>query len=156
MAEIIYLTQEGYQEKKDELDYLLHVKRPQIELAISKAREFGDLSENAEYTSAKEEQGHIEDRIRELNALLENVQILERDASMSSSVQVGSSLILYDEDMDEEMRISIVSTVEADIATNKISNQSPLGQGLIGKKVGDEVEIKAPAGILKFRIVRIF
>ena len=155
MAEIIYLTQEGYQEKKEELDYLLHVRRPQTEQAISKAREFGDLSENAEYDAAKEEQGRVEARIRELEELLSNVRILERDESMSDTVQVGSTLVLYDVDMEEEMRISIVSTVEADIASNKISNQSPLGQGLIGKKVGEEVEIKAPAGILRFRIVSI-
>lgn len=155
MAETIYLTQEGYQGKKEELDHLRLVKRPQIEQAISKAREFGDLSENAEYKAAREEQEHIEARIHELEELLSHVEILARDESMHDTVQVGSTLVLYDEEMEEEMKIAIVSTIEADIAAGRISNQSPLGQGLIGKKVGDEVEIKAPAGIAKFRILSI-
>lgn len=155
MAEIIYLTKEGYEAKQKELQYLIHVKRPQAVEAVKTAREFGDLSENAEYDAAKDEQGRVEDRIHELEALLANARILEGEEGESDVVVVGSSLVLFDEDMEEELAVSIVSTVEADFASGKISNQSLLGQSLLGHKVGDDVEVKAPAGTSKFRIIRI-
>ena len=154
MAEIIYLTKEGYQEKQEELNYLIQVKRPQTIEAVKTAKEFGDLSENAEYDAAKDEQGRVEDRIRELEALLSNARILE-NAVGAEAVMVGSTVVLFDEEMEEEMELSIVNTVEADFTNGKISNQSLLGQELMGKKVGDEIEVKAPAGTSKFRIVRI-
>ena len=154
MAEIIYLTKEGYQEKQEELTYLIQVKRPQTIEAVKIAKEFGDLSENAEYDAAKDEQGRVEDRIRELEALLSNARILE-NAVGAESVMVGSTVVLFDEEIEEEMELSIVNTVEADFTNGKISNQSLLGQELMGKKVGDEIEVKAPAGTSKFRIVRI-
>jgi len=155
MAEIIYLTKEGYEEKRNELDYLIHTKRPQVVEAIKVAREFGDLSENAEYDAAKNEQGRIEDRIRELEALLANARILDDANANKDVVSVGTSIVLFDEDMEEEIEVSIVSTVEADFTKGKISNQSLLGQSLIGKKAGDEIEVKAPAGTSKFRIVKV-
>ena len=154
MAEIIYLTKEGYQEKQEELNYLIQVKRPQTIEAVKTAKEFGDLSENAEYDAAKDEQGRVEDRIRELEALLSNARILE-NAVGAEAVMVGSTVVLFDEELEEEMELSIVNTVEADFTNGKISNQSLLGQELMGKKVGDEIEVKAPAGTSKFRIVRI-
>lgn len=153
MAEIVYLTKEGYEEKQKELNYLVEVKRPQTVEAVKTAREFGDLSENAEYDAAKDEQGRVEDRIKELQELLHNARILE--SADSDVVMVGSTVVLYDEDMESEMEVSIVSTVEADFMSGKISNQSLLGQSLIGKKAGDEVEVKAPAGTSTFRIVRV-
>jgi len=153
MADIIYLTKEGYEEKQKELDYLIHVKRPQAVEAVKIAREFGDLSENAEYDAAKDEQGRIEDRIKELKNLLDNARILE--SSDSDVVAIGSTVVLYDEELEEEMEISIVGTVEADFANGKISNQSLLGQSLIGKAEGDEVEVRAPAGVSKFRIIKV-
>lgn len=153
MAEIVYLTKEGYEEKQKELNFLVEVKRPQTVEAVKIAREFGDLSENAEYDAAKDEQGRVEDRIKELQELLHNARILE--SADSDVVVVGSTVVLYDEDMESEMEVSIVSTVEADFMSGKISNQSLLGQSLIGKKAGDEVEVKAPAGTSTFRIVRV-
>lgn len=155
MSEIIFLTQEGYDEKERELDYLIKVRRPQTIEAVRVAREFGDLSENAEYDAAKDEQGRVEDRIRELEELLAHARILESDSAQTDIIMVGSNVVLFDEELEMEMEFSIVSTVEADFASGKISNQSLLGQALLGKKAGDEVEVKAPAGVSKFRIVRV-
>jgi len=155
MAEIIYLTKEGYEEKVQERDYLLNVRRPQIIKAIEEARGHGDLSENAEYDAAKDEQGRIEDRLKELGELLDRARILDISDSDSDAIIIGSKVTLLDLDMDEEMEFSIVNTVEADFMSGKISNQSPLGEALIGKKAGEEVEIKAPAGTSKFRIKKV-
>ena len=155
MAEIIYLTKEGYEEKVQERDYLLNVKRPQIVKAIEEARGHGDLSENAEYDAAKDEQGRIEDRIKELTELLDRARILDISDSESDAIMIGSKVTLLDLDMDEEMDFSIVNTVEADFMSGKISNQSPLGESLIGKKAGEEVEITAPAGTSRFRIIKV-
>lgn len=155
MAEIIYLTKEGYEEKVKERDYLLNVRRPQIVKAIEEARSHGDLSENAEYDAAKDEQGRIEDRIKELSELIDRARILDISDTESDSIIIGSKVVLLDIEMDEEMEVSLVNTVEADFMSGKISNQSPLGESLIGKKAGDEVEIKAPAGTSRFRIIKV-
>ena len=155
MSDIIYLTQEGYDEKEKELDFLIKVRRPQVIEAVKVAREFGDLSENAEYDAAKDEQGRVEDRINELENLLSHARILEDKDTPNDSVSVGSIVVLFDEDMEEECEFSIVSTVEADYFSGKISNQSLLGQARMGKKAGDVVEVKAPAGTSVYRIVRI-
>ena len=155
MSEVIYLTKQGYQEKEQELDYLIKVRRPQTVEAVKVAREFGDLSENAEYDAAKDEQGRVEDRIRELENLLSNVKILEDDATPTDAVAVGTKVTVFDEDMEEEEEFSIVSTVEADFFAGKISNESQLGAALLGHKVGDVVEVKAPMGVSRFRIVKI-
>jgi transcription elongation factor GreA len=152
MADTIYLTQEGFDAKKKELNEL-YERRPQAIEAVKIAREFGDLSENAEYDAAKDEQGRIEDRIHELEELINHARILE-DVT-SDVIMVGSKVLLLDEEMEEEMEVSIVNTVEADYSSGKISTQSLLGQSLVGKKAGDEIEIKAPAGIAKFRILRV-
>lgn len=155
MSEIIYLTKAGYEEKEKELEFLIKVRRPQAIEAVKTAREFGDLSENAEYDAAKDEQGRVEDRIKELENLMANARILEDGDTPSDTVSVGSTVVLFDEDMEEECEFSIVSTVEADYFSGKISNQSLLGQALMGKKTGDVVEVKAPAGTSTYRIVRI-
>lgn len=155
MSEIIYLTQEGYEEKEKELDFLIKVRRPQVIEAVKVARDFGDLSENAEYDAAKDEQGRVEDRIAELENLLAHARILEDGDTSADVISVGSNVVLFDEEMEEECEFSIVSTVEADFFAGKISNQSLLGQALMGKKAGDVVEVKAPAGTSNYRIVRI-
>lgn len=155
MSEIIYLTKQGYEEKEQELDYLIKVRRPQTVEAVKVAREFGDLSENAEYDAAKDEQGRVEDRIRELEDLLSNVKIIEDDNISSDKIAVGTKVIVFDEDMEEEAEFSIVSTVEADYFAGKISNESLLGAALLGHKVGDTVEVKAPMGVSRYRIVKI-
>lgn len=156
MVETIYLTKEGYQKKKEELDDLINVQRPQIIKAVEVARAFGDLRENAEYDAARNEQGRIEDRIKELDALLRHAKILENDeAANSDVVVVGSKLVVWDEDMKEELELIIVNTVEADFDNGRISNKSLLGESLMGHVAGDVVEVKAPAGTSKFRIVRI-
>ena len=155
MSEIIYLTKQGYEEKEQELDYLIKVRRPETVEAVKVAREFGDLSENAEYDAAKDEQGRVEDRIRELEDLLSNVKIIEDDNISSDKIAVGTKVIVFDEDMEEEAEFSIVSTVEADYFAGKISNESLLGAALLGHKVGDTVEVKAPMGVSRYRIVKI-
>ena len=155
MSEIIYLTKEGYEEKERELDYLIKVRRPQAIEAVKVARDFGDLSENAEYDAAKDEQGRIEDRIAELENLLAHARILEESDTPADVISVGSTVVVFDVDMEEEVEFAIVSTVEADYFSGKISNQSLLGQALMGKKVGDVVEVRAPAGASTYRVVRI-
>ena len=155
MSEVIYLTKEGYEEKERELDYLIKVRRPQTVEAVKVAREFGDLSENAEYDAAKDEQGRVEDRIKELEDLLSNVKIIEDEAISSDVVAVGSKVTVFDEDMEEEVEFSLVSTVEADFYAGKISNESLLGAALLGRRAGDTVEVKAPGGVSRYRIVKI-
>lgn len=155
MSEVIYLTKQGFEEKEKELDYLIKVRRPETVEAVRRAREFGDLSENAEYDAAKDEQGRVEDRIRELENLMTHVQILADDEIDGDRIQVGSSFVLYDEDMEEEDEFSIVSTVEADYFSGKISNKSLLGEALLGAKAGDEIEVHAPAGVSRYRVLKV-
>lgn len=155
MAESIKLTQHGFDEKEERLNYLIKVRRPQCVEAIKVAREFGDLSENAEYDAAKDEQGRVEDEIRFLENLLANVEIIADEAS--DAIVVGSKFVLYDVDFEEEHHYSLVSTVEADFTAGKISNGSPLGKALLGKKAGEIVNVVGPNGNNggTFRIVRI-
>ncbi len=154
MAEIV-LTKEGYKAKEEELDYYIKVKRPEAADKVRLAREFGDLSENAEYDAAKDEQGIIEAHIRELEETLKRAKIIDGEAIDTTVVSVGCSVKVHDVEFDETEEYKIVGSAEADFDARMISNESPLGAALIGHKKGDVVEVKAPAGVFQFKILNI-
>jgi len=154
-VQTVYISKEGYEKLKKELDYLLKVKRKELVEAIQQAREFGDLKENAEYKAAKEAQSLNEIKIKELSTRLSAATILEDIDIPADKVYIGATAHLHDLDRDEEIIYTLVSESEADILENKISVGSPIGRGLLGKKVEDEVEIQVPAGILRYKILKI-
>jgi len=149
--EKVYLTEDGYKQLKDELKNLIEVRRREVARRIAEAKEFGDLSENAEYTEAKNEQAWVEGRVAELEQMLKNAAIIAK--SDIATVQIGSTVAVQADGVDEEY--TIVGSQEADPLEHKISNESPIGQALLGKSLGDVVEVNAPAGSLKFRIKSI-
>ncbi len=150
----IYLTQEGYEKLVTELEQLKTVKRRQISKAVGEARSQGDISENAEYDAAKDAQAHNEKLIMELEDKLACVRILDKNIP-SDEVLIGATVKLKDMDTDEELEYTLVSELEADYNQNKISISSPVGQGLLGHKVNQIAQIKIPAGILKYKIIKI-
>jgi transcription elongation factor GreA len=154
MAEI-YLTKKGYQKLMEELEYLKTVKRKELSKAIGAARAHGDISENAEYDAAKDAQGMNEKRIVELEAKLAGARILEDHEISSDEVLIGATVKLKDMDTEEELEYMLVSQEEADYNQNKISIVSPVGAGLMNHRVNDTVEIKIPAGTLKYKILAI-
>ena len=145
-------TKQGYQDLVDELKYLKLTRREEIKEQIAVARGFGDLSENAEYDEARNEQAKVEARIQELEALIENAEIIDESTMDVRSISLGSVVTLYDEDFDEEITYSIVGSNQADPLEQKISDQSPIGRALMGKKAGDRVTVTAPAGDLHFEV----
>ncbi len=152
MAGPVYLSQEGFEKLKKELHELKTIKRKEIIERIETAKELGDLSENAEYADAKEEQSFIEGKIMELEEMVNNAVIIEKDQK-SGWVSIGS--IIKIKSNGEEKEYTIVGSNEADPVHGKISNESPLGQAFLGKRVGDEVEVTVPKGIIKYRIIEI-
>ncbi|MDD5107936.1 MAG: transcription elongation factor GreA [Candidatus Omnitrophica bacterium] len=154
MSGDIYLTQEGYERLVTELEQLKTVKRRQLSRAVGEARSHGDISENAEYDAAKDAQAHNEKQIMELEDKLARVRILDKDMP-SDEVLIGATVKLKDMDTDEELEYTLVSELEADYNQNKISVTSPVGQGLLGHKENEVVEIKIPAGILKYKVIKI-
>ena len=155
MSEIKYFTSEGLQKLKDELEHLIHVERPNIVVAIQEARDKGDLSENAEYDAAKEAQGLLEAKIAELQDLIFNARILDESKIDTSKVLLYSTVRLKNLKINKEMVYTIVPEKEANFKENKISINSPIGQGLLGKQVGDIAEIMVPAGKMSFEIIEI-
>ncbi len=155
MSEIKYFTPEGLQKLKDELEHLIHVERPNIVVAIQEARDKGDLSENAEYDAAKEAQGLLEAKIAELQDLIFNARILDESKIDTSKVLLYSTVRLKNLKINKEMVYTIVPEKEANFKENKISINSPIGQGLLGKQVGDIAEIMVPAGKISFEILEI-
>ena len=151
----IYLSQEGYDDLKKELNNLKSVERPRIINQIAEARDKGDLSENAEYDAAKEAQGLLETRIAKLENDIANARVLDQSTLDTSSVRLLTKVTIKNILNKLEMTYSIVSESEADLAIKKISVTSPIGKGLLGKKVGDVAEIQVPNGIIKFEIVEI-
>lgn len=149
------LTAEGLKKMTDELDYLKNTKRVEVKEQIAIARSFGDLSENSEYDEAKNEQAKVESRISELENILKNVVVISDDELSSGIINVGMNVKVYDEQFDEEVTYSIVGSNEVDPFNNLISDQSPIGNALIGKKVGDEAEVEAPSGIIKLKILEV-
>jgi transcription elongation factor GreA len=157
MAETIKqkYTKQGYQDLVDELKYLKLTRREEIKEQIATARGFGDLSENAEYDEARNEQAKVEARIQELEALIENAEIIDESTMDVRSISLGSVVKLYDEDFEEEITYSIVGSNQADPLEQKISDVSPIGRALMGKKAGDSVTVTAPAGELRFKVLEV-
>ncbi len=153
--EKIPLTKVGYDALEAELKNLKAVERPHIIAAISEARAQGDLSENAEYSAAKEKQSFIEGRIQDLEAVLSRAQVIDVKTVHSNVIRFGATVVVADEDTDEEKSYQIVGDYEADIEKNKISLSSPLAKALIGKEVGDVAEFKAPSGPKTFDIIEV-
>ena len=155
MSEITYFTAEGLQKLKTEIKQLESVDRPFIVQQIADARDKGDLSENAEYHAAKEEQGHLETRISILKMKLINARIIDESQLDTSKVTILSKVKILNQSMKKEFNYTIVPENEANIKEMKISIDSPIGQGLLGKKIGEIAEISVPNGIMKFEILDI-
>ncbi len=155
MAEQFIMTKKGYEEAVARLKYLQTEKRPEIVERIAEARSHGDLSENAEYDAARNEQAANELEITELDYKIKNAVILEENTD-TSFVHIGSKVKVYDEDLDEEETYEITGSTEANAMENKISNESPVGTALLKHKVGDTVTVKAPDGEYKLTIKEIF
>ncbi|MCX8030678.1 MAG: transcription elongation factor GreA [Thermodesulfovibrionales bacterium] len=151
----IPMTAEGLQKLKDELDRLIKVERPAIIQAIAEARAHGDLSENAEYHAAKEKQGFIEARIKELQAKIGLAEVIDTKKINQSKVAFGAKVKVVDLEADEEYEFILVGPEEADIKKKKISLNSPVGKALLGKQVGDIAVVKAPARTIEYEIVEI-
>ncbi|WP_333860213.1 transcription elongation factor GreA [Clostridium sp.] len=149
------MTYEGIKKLEGELEYLKTVKRKEITEKIKVALSFGDLSENSEYDSAKNEQAFVEGRIVQLENMLKNASIVDEDEVPLDIVGIGSIVKVKDYDLDEEVEYLIVGSAEADPINNKISNESPVGKGLMGKKPGDVIEIQVPDGVSKYKILNI-
>lgn len=155
MAKAIKITDDGLKKLQEELENLKTVGRADIAEKIKVARGYGDLSENSEYDEAKNEQAKIEARIVEIEAMLKNVEIISDIKGVAKTVMVGVKVKVYDEVYEEELEYRVVGSTEADPRNNKISDESPVGKALLGKKVGDTVIVDAPAGELKFKILAI-
>jgi len=151
----IYLSQEGHKKLLEDLEHLKTVKRRQLSKAIGEARAHGDISENAEYDAAKEAQGLNEKRISELEEKLSRARILDDKDIPKDEVLIGATVKLKDMDSGEELEYTLVSELEADYDQGKISVNSPVGEGLLGHKENQVIEIKAPARILKYKILKI-
>ena len=150
----VYLTQEGFDELNAELDDLINVKRPANVKSIKEARSLGDLSENADYDAARNEQAEIENIIKQLEVMLENAEIIEQ--TNNDTVSVGNSVsIKYVDDPDDEDEYKIVGSMEADPFSGKISNESPIAKALLNKKVGDIVSVESPNGTYEIEITEI-
>ena len=149
------LTYVGLKKLEDELHDLKVVKRKAVAGKIKEAREQGDLSENAEYDAAKDEQRDIEARIEEIEKILKNAEVVVEDEVDVDKINVGCTVTVYDEEFDEEMKFSIVGSSEANSLKGKISNESPVGKALIGKKVGDTVNVETQAGEFQYRVLNI-
>lgn len=155
MAEFTYITSEGLKKLKKELDHLVSVERPSISKQIGEAIEKGDISENAEYDAAKDAQGMLEARISILQGQIAAARIIDESKINTNCVQILNKVTIKNKKNGATMQYTIVSEHEADIKANKISIKTPIAKGLLGKKVGDIVEIRVPSGSLSFEIVEI-
>ncbi|HRZ41674.1 MAG TPA: transcription elongation factor GreA [Bacteroidales bacterium] len=155
MAKVTYYTKEGFKKLKDELEHLMNVQRPLISNQIAEARDKGDLSENAEYDAAKDAQGMLEMKIAKLQELISNARILDESKMDESKVLLLSTVRLKNHKTGKEMAYTIVPENEADLKLNKVSVNSPIAKGLLGKKVGERAKISAPAGIIELEILEI-
>ncbi len=149
------LTYAGLKKYEDELQELKVNRRREVAQKIKEAREQGDLSENAEYDAAKDEQRDIELRIEELEKLLKNAEVVDEDEVDIDKISIGCQVRVYDVEFDEEMDFRIVGSTEANSLQNKISNESPVGQALMGKKAGDVVDVETQAGTIQYRVLEI-
>ena len=149
------LTYTGLKKLEDELENLKVVKRKEVAAKIKEAREQGDLSENAEYDAAKDEQRDIEARIEELEKILKNAEVVVEDDVDLEKISIGCTVDVYDREFEEEMEFKIVGSTEANSLAGKISNESPVGKALIGKKVGDVVSVETQAGVIEYEVLKI-
>ncbi len=148
------MTYEGLKKLEDELHELKVVRRQEVAQKIKEAREQGDLSENAEYDAAKDEQRDIEARIEEIEKILKNAEVVD-DETGAGTINLGSTVTLFDCEFEEEIEYKIVGSTEAKSLENKISNESPIGKALIGKMAGDEVEVETPSGNMVFKVLKV-
>jgi transcription elongation factor GreA len=155
MSGVSYMTQEGYDKLRSELEHLKTSGRDEAAKAIAEAREKGDLSENAEYDAAKNAQGMLELKINEMEKALAGARVISEDQLDSSKVTVLSNVKILNKKTNKEMTYKLVSESEADLKSMKISVSSPIGQGLLGKKVGDQAVVKTPAGEMVFEVLDI-
>ena len=149
------MTYEGLKKLEDELQELKVVRRKDVAEKIKEAREQGDLSENAEYDAAKDEQRDIEARIEEIEKILKNAEVADDDFEKLGTINLGCTVVVYDCEFEEEMEFKLVGSTEAKSLENKISNEAPLGRAMIGKKAGDVVEVETPNGMLKYEIRKV-
>ena len=155
MSKNAFLTPQGYKELEAKLDELKVIKRREVAEKIKIAREFGDISENAEYDAAKEEQAMIEGEILEIENKLRTATVIDEDSIDTSTVSVGCTVKILDVDFKDTLEYKIVGTTEADPSNNRISNESPVGKALLGKKKGSTVDVDTPSGAVKLKIVDI-
>ncbi|HRY60205.1 MAG TPA: transcription elongation factor GreA [Patescibacteria group bacterium] len=153
MSKEVYLTKEKLEQIQKELKELLEVKRPEVIGRIKDARALGDLSENAEYHSAREEQGFIEGRIEELEYMVKNASIISDDGKKKDRVGLGATVVTSSE--GEKVTFKIVGSAEVDVANGRISNESPIGKAMMNKKEGETVEVETPGGKMKYKILKI-
>ena len=149
------LTSKGMQALEDELQDLKVVKRKEIAQKIKEAREQGDLSENAEYDAAKDEQRSIEAKIEEREKIRRNAEVIDEAGVDKDTVSIGSTVRFYDEEFDEELEYRIVGSTESDIMKGLISNESPLGKALVGAKIGQEIEVESADGVSRYKVLEI-
>ena len=149
------MTYEGLKKLEDELQDLKVNRRQEVAQKIREAREQGDLSENAEYDAAKDEQRDIEARIEELEKILKNAEVIDEDDVAIDTISVGCCVTLLDVEFDDEMKFKIVGSTEANSLKGKISNESPVGKALIGKQVGDVITVETPAGSFQYKVLEI-
>lgn len=151
----VILTSEGLEKLEKELEYLKTVKRQEVAAEIKVALGYGDLSENSEYDEAKNKQAQMEIRIVEIETMLKNAKVIDEADISTETVSLGCTVKVYDVEFDEELEYSIVGSTEADPSNGKISDESPVGSALLGKAVGDKVEVPAPAGSISLEILEI-
>ncbi|OQA15118.1 MAG: Transcription elongation factor GreA [bacterium ADurb.Bin363] len=151
----VVLTYEGLQKLEQELEFLKAVKRREVAERIKQALSFGDISENSEYDEAKNEQAHVEGRIVQLENMLKNAKVIDEDDVKTDVVSIGSKVTILDVEFNEEIEYYIVGSAEANPSQFKISNESPVGSALMGKKKGTVVDVNVPDGIVKFKIINI-
>lgn len=155
MSGIFYMTKEGLEKLQEEVKYLKTVKRQEIAKAIAEAREKGDLSENAEYHAAKEEQGHLEAKIADMETKLASARIIDESKLDASKAGILSNVEVLNKKMNKKMKFLLVSEAEANLKENKLSVTSPIGKALLGKAEGDVVKAQTPGGELEFEILKI-
>ncbi|CAM4202467.1 transcription elongation factor GreA [Saccharibacillus endophyticus] len=153
--EEVVLTQEGFDKLQAELDDLKYVKRKELAARIKLAISYGDLKENSEYHSAKDDQGFMETRIMILEKMLTKARIVDTSDSDSSAIGVGSNVVLKDIEFGDTLEYQVVGPAEADVASGKISYESPLGKALMGKAVGDKIDVEAPMGMIHYELLEI-
>lgn len=152
---ISYMTEDGYKKLMDEVTYLETVKRPEISRQIAEARDKGDLSENAEYDAAKEAQGLLEAKISQLKGLIANARLIDERQITTDAVQIMNKVKIKNVKNNQIITYTLVSESEANLKQGKIAINTPIGKGLLGKKVGEIAEIKVPSGVMSFEIVEI-